>query len=146
MTDFMGHTDDGLYQPTPDELEVFWTSFCQTFDPIIRLIHKPSVRRLLDDFRKSGKQGCTPGGYCLILAMVDASVYTMAAGEPERLFGETRDCLLKKIRQAMELALSRAELAKTHDLITLQAFGMYIVSSMQFYNWFRLTVKDYQDI
>lgn len=49
-----GPSAQTTYMPTADDFENFFTIFCERVDPIIRILHKPTVRRLLDRVKTLG--------------------------------------------------------------------------------------------
>ena len=46
-----GPSNQPMYQPTPAEFEHFFELFCERVDPIVRILHKPSIRCLIDHIK-----------------------------------------------------------------------------------------------
>ena len=53
-----GPSSQPMYLPTVTEFERFFTLFCERVDPIVRILHKPTVSRLLERLkaREPGKR------------------------------------------------------------------------------------------
>ena len=119
------------YNPTPDQLDTFWSVYCRNVDPIVRILHKPSTARLISDFKNTGASGCTPAVHALIMAVIFAAVNSVPAGQSQALFGEEQLSLSLQLQYAVEHALAKSRLTQTRDIVTLQAFTLFIVCRLE---------------
>ena len=50
-----GPSNQQMFQPTPEDFEHFFTLFCERVDPIVRILHKPAIRRLIEHIKLASK-------------------------------------------------------------------------------------------
>ena len=122
-----------IYTPNLDELEAFWGLYCWHVDTIIRLVHKPTIRRLIDRVKLLGLESCTASEQALLTSIMFCATYCLAKDDEriETMFHETYSGLRSKVTHAVEVAMSRLNLATTRDFMALQAFTIYIVRASQ---------------
>jgi len=128
MSGTPGCSDQRAHVPNPEHLPIYWELFCRNVDPMVRLIHKPSVEILLAEVKRSSIASCTPASYALLVAICFATVNSMHDQAVEDLFGQDQKTLSHALGQAVEKALFKAKLSQTHDIVALQAFTLLIVS------------------
>lgn len=126
-----GCSDQRAHVPNPLHLRKYWEVFCQNVDPMVRLLHKPSIEILLDQVEKSGMTSCNPASYALMVSICFAAVNSMHAHTVQESFGGDQKTLSQSLGQAVEQALFKAKLSQTHDSVTLQAFTILIVSKLR---------------
>lgn len=124
-----GCSDQRAHVPNPLHLSMYWEVFCQNVDPLVRLIHKPSIEILLAQFKES--RSCSPASYALIVSICFAAVNSLRDQAVQELFGDGQKPLSKLLGQAVEQALFKAKLSQTHDIVALQAFTILIVSALE---------------
>lgn len=122
-----GCSDQRAHVPNPLHLRKYWEIFVQNVDPMVRLLHKPSMEILLGQVEKS-MASCSPASYALIISICFAAVNCMHAQAVQEMFGEEQKTLSRSLGQAVEQALFKAKLSQTHDIVALQAFTILIVS------------------
>ncbi|KAE9964857.1 hypothetical protein BLS_008013 [Venturia inaequalis] len=126
MSGTPGCSDQRAHVPNPLHLPKYWEVFVQNVDPMVRLLHKPSIEILLSQVKKSGLTSCSPASYALIASICFAAVNSMRAQGVQELFREDQKTLSRSLGQAVEQALFRAKLSQTHDIVALQAFTILI--------------------
>lgn len=130
MSGTPGCSDQRAHVPSPEHIPIYWEIFCRNVDPIVRLIHKPSVETLLAEIKRSSIASCTPASYALLVAICFAAVNSLRGQAVEDLFGQNQKTLSHALGQAVEQALFKAKLSQTHDIVALQAFTLLIVSML----------------
>jgi hypothetical protein len=126
MSGTPGCSDQRVHVPNPSHLPMYWEIFCRNVDPLVKLIHKPSIEILLAQVKKSSIASCSPASYALIVAICFAAVNSLLDQAVEEMFGEDQKSLSRSLGQAVEQALFKAKLSQTHDIVALQAFTILI--------------------
>lgn len=106
--------------------------YFQRYDPIIKILHRPSV---LEKFKPimNGDTRATPGSgdEALVFAIFYGAITTLDEGECEATFEAYKETLLLRYERSLEVALTNANLLLTTELPVLQAFCVYIVSALK---------------
>ncbi|RDL36184.1 uncharacterized protein BP5553_06796 [Venustampulla echinocandica] len=121
---------DPIYPSDPERERLFHFYFTN-IDPICKILHRPSIsfhllgtKDLLDDrgrFKFSSIDAIT-------FSMYFAAVMSMTPEECLKNFSQDKDILLAQFQQSAEVALMRADFMDTTDIVTLQAFVLYIMT------------------
>ncbi|KIX95240.1 uncharacterized protein Z520_09157 [Fonsecaea multimorphosa CBS 102226] len=110
-----------LLQPTRSGLRRLWSIYLENVDPIIRVIHRPTVKRVVDQAVFDG--GVTGKGWnALVLAISFAAVASLEPKDIPAVVGDDTEALYTSYKAATEQALKEANFIETHDLRVLQAF------------------------
>jgi hypothetical protein len=164
-----GPSSKPMYLPTVNDFENFFTLFCERVDPIVRILHKPTVNRMIKRMKEAEarkhksppkpptfsavqlfmpekwSQASQQSGvgdfvddlsshieHALLMAIAYSATCSLLAEDLRIVewFGETLDGLRKKITFATEVSMSRLKMYSTRDFTALQAFTLYIVSSL----------------
>lgn len=116
-----------LLQPTRSGLRRLWSIYLENVDPIIRVIHRPTVKRVVDQAVFDG--GVTGRGWnALVQAISFAAVASLAPEERPEWLGDDTEALYVSYKAATEQALKEANFIETHDLRVLQALVILLVS------------------
>lgn len=113
------------YHPSPSSSHILLTVFEENIAPINSIIHKPSLRNLI-------QTACvTPelldrGSEALVFSVYFAATSSMTSEQCIARLGEDRAALVKHYRFAVEQALARAGLLHTHKFIVLQAAVLFL--------------------
>ena len=117
----------------PSSIHIFklWQTFLENVNPLTKILHTPTVQpqilEAMGDLPKIGKEL-----EALMFSIYCIALVSLRAGEVEKSFGESKKRLLSRCRRGAQLALSNASFLKTSNLVILQAFMLYIVSSAPF--------------
>ena len=117
-----------LKHPSRLEVQRLYSLFMMNVDPVVKILHTPSLRRYL--IEEIGKLDCSPGprGWdALRFAIYYATVTSLTPDECFNQLDEERVVLLSRYRSSTELALARADFVNTEDMSTLQALVFYLV-------------------
>ena len=114
--------------PSPLQLYTFCEIYLTNVDPVLKILHAPSLRKYLQE--GAGELDCSPGPRgleALKFAICYAATLSMSDGECSHRIGENRGILMAKYRAGTELALAKADFVNTVEMSTLQAMTIYLV-------------------
>ena len=112
--------------PSPALIALIWRLFKENVDPLVRMLHKDSFEPQLKEAVQNLDQVAKPME-ALMFAIYYAVVISLSVEECRTLLNEDKDTALKKFRFAIEQALARAGFLNTQDLLTMQAFILFLV-------------------
>ena len=98
-------------------------------DPIIKIMHKPSLRRLMVEGKRylSYEDG-HPSVELLRSAVCYAAVSSMTEEQCFSTFNASQHALTNEYKEACEAAIERSGLVTSDDITVLQSFVLYLVS------------------
>jgi len=106
---------------------------CQVYlrqvDPIIKILHRPSLGRFLLD--GNSYLGYEEGHFsveALVSAVCYSAIGSMTEAQCQSMFHASKSNVGADYRVACERAVERAGLITTNDITVLQAFVLYLVS------------------
>ena len=118
-----------LKHPSHSEVKLLYSAFMTNVDPVVKILHGPSLQRYLVE--RTGEFDCSPGprGWeALEFAIYYSAITSLTREEYLERLGEERDVLLSRYRLGTEIGLARADFINTGDVSTLQALVLYLVS------------------
>jgi hypothetical protein len=114
-----------LLHPPAAHISVYWETYCENVDPLIKMIHRPTrephvlgYAKQLDNLPKDSE--------CLLFAICYAAVTSTLPEECWQKFGESKTDLLARYRFGIEQALARADFLQTDSIFVLQAFLIFL--------------------
>ena len=118
--------------PSDAQHSTLFDIYFANVDPICRILHKPTMRTHMSR-RNQFIDGSThrykfSSLQALCFAIYFAAVTGMSSGECTAQLGFERDVLLEQYKRATETALAQADFLNSMEIVTLQAFTLYIVS------------------
>lgn len=103
--------------------------YLQQVDPIIKILHRPSLSSLMLQGEGYLKY---PNGHPSVEALKAAVCYVAASSMTENqyrtMFHASKSSIVADCQRACEDAMERSSLLATQDITVLQAFVLYIVS------------------
>ena len=112
--------------PTPSQVWIMWEVYKENVDPLIRLLHRPTVKNIV--FQASNRpETINKPTEALLYAIYYAAVTSLTPSQCQKLLSEDRDRALNKYRFAMEQALARANLLTSSSFMVLQAFVLFLI-------------------
>lgn len=125
----MGSTLDlAEYQPSQQAAHTLWRTHVDNVEPICKILHIPSTTELVQ--RVSAQpQSTTKAEECLLFAIWHFAVFSMTEEDCLQMLHQSRDALLQRYQFAAKQALVNANFLKSTDLMTLQAFLLYLIPS-----------------
>ncbi|KAJ3532954.1 hypothetical protein NM208_g8202 [Fusarium decemcellulare] len=113
--------------PPAGQIAVYWSLFKQNCDMLIKVLHIPTTETLIWNATQQLDR-ISRGQEALMMAMYFAVVVSLPPDECLQKLGGDKTSLLCMYRSATEQALSRARLLETDEIITLQAFAIFLTS------------------
>ena len=123
------YTDAALaLRPAPAVCEKLCQVYLERVDPIVRVLHRPSLM----DFLLHGKPYLDYHDTDPVLDVLRSAVFFLAiVSLPEErcqsMFDTDRTSFIATYRLACEVALDRAQLVTTGDVTVVQSFVLYLV-------------------
>ncbi|KGO78399.1 Transcription factor, fungi [Penicillium italicum] len=112
--------------PLPSQIPFLLDVFSENVNIIFRIVHLPTVKNMVRDWRAREMKGLTPANEALMFAIYYAAVTSMEEEDILLNFGATKAELNLKYRQGLEHALSRADFLNVPDFVLVQAFAIFL--------------------
>lgn len=124
-----------LQHPPPHVAMRFWKIFRKNVDPLVKVFHCPTVEKLLQEHVPQASQGKMPRNVAaLAFSIYLFSIMSMTPEEVFTLTGETREGLIRKYRDATQMALVQASVLRSLDITTLQALTLFLLAMRSFFD------------
>ncbi|KAF3393437.1 Transcription factor vrtR2 [Talaromyces pinophilus] len=128
----LGHTlpHSLSIRPSPAVTTALCDIYLNQVDRIIKVLHRPSLKRhLLEGIPYPAVKRSREAENALDTAVFYAAVASMTDRQCYNLFQCSRNEVLPEYQSACEMALERADLMRTTDMMVLQAFVLYLVAT-----------------
>lgn len=116
---------DHLY-PEPKHVFLLWQTFLDRVNPLIKVVHVPALQpRLLEVVTRT-----TPiprNIETLLFSIFAITAMSLTDGECVTLLGCAKDEAVERYSSGARIALQRANITKTYDVVILQALVLYMV-------------------
>ncbi|KAK1726585.1 hypothetical protein CaCOL14_004372 [Colletotrichum acutatum] len=124
-----------LEDVTPSPVQIFrlWQVFLERVNPITKLIHVPSLQPLVVE-AAANHSNVANNAQALLFAIYLVATLTMTESEARQMLDTSKEEALKKFTAGVKAALTKVNFLKNHDLMTLQALILYLVSLQGRYN------------
>lgn len=111
--------------PSPTQTQICWRAFLENVDQLAKVLHTPSAQSIL---RKAvnNPTSLNNGQKALLFAIYFSSISSMSAEDAEDSFMVDKNTTLAMYRAATEQALTAADFLVTDDLVTFQAFVLFL--------------------
>ncbi|KAK0875813.1 hypothetical protein LTR87_010333 [Friedmanniomyces endolithicus] len=119
-----------LNEPSPHMQQVLFTAFIENVDPMFKVFHVPTLRRLFEEGKPYlGQDASSPSCQALKAVAWYAAVNTLTDEECEARLGQARTDLIQQYRRTADVRIAQVDVVNTNDLTTLQAFVAYLVAT-----------------
>ncbi|KAK1454968.1 hypothetical protein CMEL01_03728 [Colletotrichum melonis] len=115
-----------LHPPRNQRLEA-WQLYNTNVHPVATVLHIPSVELAVLEAMQN-PQNLTAPLEALLFVIYVGAVNSLSDDECEARFGSAQCDLLGKFRRGADAAFARARLMVTDDMLTLQAFVVYLIT------------------
>ncbi|KAJ3488117.1 hypothetical protein NLG97_g6262 [Lecanicillium saksenae] len=112
--------------PLPSHATFLWSVFQENVEPLVKIIHVPTVDALLREARKDASS-LSPENEALIFVIYFSAITALEPEEVQTNFGADKFVLLARYRFAVEQALAKANFLNTSDITVLQAFTLFLL-------------------
>lgn len=126
--DVLGDTESHVKHPSRSQAYALYLSFMKNVDPVVKILHGPSLRRHFTG--ETDRLDCSSGpkGWDAVkFAIYYTTTTSWTPDECLQQLDEEKAVLLHRFRSSTELALARADFVNTEDVSTLQALVLYLV-------------------
>lgn len=119
-----------LRHPPPERIKRLRDLYFRNVDMLIKILHRPTIEKEFDLFIVNPDDNLPSKSMeALFFAMYFAAVTSLSPERCRSHLGEDRAVLVAQYRQAVEVALARADYLNNTSLECLQALTLYDVSS-----------------
>ncbi|KAJ5962040.1 hypothetical protein N7501_006981 [Penicillium viridicatum] len=112
--------------PLPSQIPFLLDVFSENVNVIFQIVHIPTIKNMVRDWRSREMKGLTPANEALMFAIYYAAITSMEEEDILLNFGTTKAELNLKYRQGLEHALARADFLNVPDLVLVQAFAIFV--------------------
>lgn len=110
-------------------LRFLWQTYVVYVDPCIKVIHIPSMQPIIESVL-SNNSPPSKSTEALLAAIKFGAVTSLSDEDCWVNFSTSREILLDMFRSEVQATLNAANFLSHHDISTLQAFVMFLVSSL----------------
>lgn len=119
-------TDLASLHPLPSQIQFYWQTFVDNVDPLMKIMHIPTMHKTIREAQEN--IGCLERSTeVLMFAIYMGAVTSMTAEQVRTNLNMDKTVLLKRYRFATEQALARANFLVSSEIVTLQAFVLFLV-------------------
>lgn len=108
-------------------LMTLWEAFTDRVDPIVKILHLPTLKPLLVDV-VTNPHKASKSSVALAFNVYLAAISSMSDDECQGLFGIPKSIILSRYAVAARQALTQAGFLGTSNMMVLQAYSTYLVS------------------
>ncbi|KAJ5783320.1 transcriptional regulator family: Fungal Specific TF [Penicillium psychrosexuale] len=112
--------------PLPSQIPFLLDVFSENVNIIFQIVHLPTIKNMVRDWRGREMKGLTPANEALMFAIYYAAITSMEEEDVLLNFGATKAELNLKYRQGLEHALARADFLNAPNLVLVQAFVIFL--------------------
>ncbi|KPM42956.1 hypothetical protein AK830_g3649 [Neonectria ditissima] len=114
-------------QPSPSQIIRLWRAYWDRVHPLTKVIHAPTVQSYVFEAISGSKS--IPGNIqALLFAIYTTAAISLTEEECVDMLGMPANTAYHRFSAGLRMTLMRIEFLKNHDLITLQALGLYLIS------------------
>lgn len=114
------------FHPPPMQAFMLWQAFLQNVNPMSKVIHAPSVQPIIIEASKDLETVPKPS-VALLFAIYAAAIMSLKEEDCQAQFDAPKTMLLTRYFSACQQALAAASFMKSRNLVTLQAFVIFLV-------------------
>lgn len=112
--------------PLPSQIPFYWQTFLENVQPLVMIIHAQTMSKVIKEVQNN-LDSLSESTEALMFAIYFATVTSMNADEVRTNFGVEKPYLVKQYRFGVEQALARAGFLNTNEIVTVQAFVLFLV-------------------
>ncbi len=117
--------------PSHQQAALLFNMYFTNVDPLFKLLHRPTIAALLPETSEGFARIPDNGAlHALFFSIYFAAVTSLSPEQCLQFFGRERDLMLARFKYSTERALANADFLNSMELMTLQAFVIYLVDSL----------------
>ncbi|KAH8660599.1 fungal-specific transcription factor domain-containing protein [Xylariales sp. PMI_506] len=114
------------FQPLPSQIPFLLDVFCESVNTFAQVIHGPTIYKMVRGLRTHDLSTLSPSNTALLFSIFYAAITAMEEDDILTNFGTTKAELNLKYRLGLEYSLARADFLNVPDIVSLQAFCIFI--------------------
>ncbi|KAH6984383.1 fungal-specific transcription factor domain-containing protein [Ilyonectria sp. MPI-CAGE-AT-0026] len=114
-------------RPSPGQVFSLWQVYLDRVNPLTKLIHAPTLQPYLVE-ATSGSQNLPKNVEALLFSIFSMATISLTEGECSSILGSSKNAALGRFSAGVRITLLRVEFLKSHDLTTLQALVLHLIS------------------
>ncbi|KAF2866035.1 hypothetical protein BDV95DRAFT_210563 [Massariosphaeria phaeospora] len=114
------------FRPLPSQIPFLVEVFSENVHVFIRVVHLPTIVKMVRDMRGSGMKRLTPSNEALMFSIYFSAINSMEDDDVITNFGSSRTELMLKYRLGFEHALAKADFLNAPDIVRVQAFALFL--------------------
>lgn len=111
--------------PLPSQIPFIWDVFVENVNPLTKVLHVPTMAKAIKE-AKENLDCLSKSIEALLFAIYYAVVTSMSQEEVKSSFGTDKTVLIDRYRFGVEQALARAHFLSTSEVVTIQAFALFL--------------------
>lgn len=119
--------DLSLLHPSPVQIFRLWQIFLDRVNPLLKILHAPTMQQKILE-ASSDLENVPESLEVLMFSIYYFAATALIPGESMALFGEEQDSMEMRYKHGFQQALVNAGYLRSSDILTLQAFVLYLVS------------------
>jgi len=116
-----------ILHPHPAQVMTYWNIFKDNIDPVLRLLHKPSIEKMFMDAVATGLEHLPRATEALMFAVYLSVIVSMTPQECLRRLEQDKEVALARYRYAAEQALAKAGFMETQEFRVMQALVLFLI-------------------
>lgn len=134
---------ENLRQLHPSPIHIFrlWQFYLNNVNPLTKILHSPSIQQQILD-ATSDLERVPKNIEALMFGIYSMAVATLNEEECHSAFGEDKMILFSRYQADTRQALINSGYLKSSDIVVLQAFTLYLVSSSLLLHYFASNLFD----
>ncbi|KAM3088467.1 hypothetical protein ACMFMG_000107 [Clarireedia jacksonii] len=112
--------------PLPSQIPFYWSTFLENVIPLVKLLHVPTMEKFIKEVQHN-LDSLTRSTEALMFSIYFATITSMTEEEVATNFAEEKEFLINRYRFGVEQALARAGFLNTNELVTVQAFVLFLI-------------------
>lgn len=112
--------------PLPSQIPFYWQTFLENVHPLVMVLHAPTMSKTIKEVQNN-LDSLSKSTESLMFSIYFATITSMSGVEVKTNFGVSKDMLLNQYRFGAEQALARAGLLNTNEIVTVQAFVIFLI-------------------
>src|SRR5262249_40870741 len=115
----------------PSTIHIFrlWQLYIDNINPLLKVTHVPTIQGQILE-ATAGLQNAPANLETLMFAIYLMAITSLEEPDVERMFSETKRELIARYCTALQQSLVNASFMRINDPLLLQAFTLYLVSSI----------------
>jgi hypothetical protein len=118
-------TDALSLYPRPNDVIVLWRAFQENVDPLTKIIHRPTVDKLMQ-LSCQNIHAISRNNITLLFAIHHIAIESMLDEQCRAITGDSKDVVLNRLAYATQICLTKCGVLRSSDLTVLVALVLHV--------------------